>query len=119
MHRFLIKEYILTIVDTFTRWIELFHTTDNSAASTGKCPFRYFGRFGVPAQILSDNGKYFTPDKIAQYFAIVSISIHAYSICIYYPRMSGDSAVNGPFVKSARKYRRWIENHPPKLSCRV
>ena len=48
--------YILVIVDTFTRWIELYHTTDATALSATECLLKHFGRFGEPHQLRSDNG---------------------------------------------------------------
>ena len=37
--------YILVIVDTFTRWVELYHTTDATALSAAECLLKHFGRF--------------------------------------------------------------------------
>ena len=35
--------YILVIVDTFTRWVELYHTTDATALSAAECLLKHFG----------------------------------------------------------------------------
>jgi hypothetical protein len=51
--------YIFVIVDTFTRWVELFHTVDATALSAAKCLFQHFGRFGAPCQLRSGNGPHF------------------------------------------------------------
>jgi hypothetical protein len=48
--------YVLVIIDTFTRWVELFHTEDATALSTAKCLLQHLGRFGAPLQLRSDNG---------------------------------------------------------------
>jgi Integrase core domain len=48
--------YVLVIIDTFTRWVELFPTKDASALSAATCLFQHFGRFGAPLQLRSDNG---------------------------------------------------------------
>ena len=45
--------YILVIVDTFTRWVELYHTTDATASSAAECLFKHFGRLGAPHQLSS------------------------------------------------------------------
>ena len=37
---------VLVIIDTFTRWVELFHTKDASALSAASCLVKHFGRFG-------------------------------------------------------------------------
>ena len=56
------KRYILTIVDTFTRWVELHHTSDATAKSATQCLLKHFGHFGAPAQICSDNGPHFSAE---------------------------------------------------------
>ena len=43
--------YILVIVDTFTRWVELYHTTDATALSAAECLLKHFGGFGAPHQL--------------------------------------------------------------------
>ena len=39
--------YILVIVDTFTCWVELYHTTDATSLSAAECLLQHFGRFGA------------------------------------------------------------------------
>ena len=46
--------YILVIVDTFTRWVELYYTTDAINLSAVECLLKHFGRFGAPNQLRSD-----------------------------------------------------------------
>lgn len=65
--------YIFVIIDTFTRWVELFHTIDATAASAAKCLFQHFGRFGSPYQLRSDNGPHFIADLIVEFLALVGI----------------------------------------------
>ena len=47
--------YILVIVFTFIRWIELYHTIDATASSAAECLLK---RFGPPNHLRSDNGPY-------------------------------------------------------------
>ena len=51
--------YILVIVDTFTRWIELYHTTDATALSAAECLLKHFGHFVATHELRSDNGPHF------------------------------------------------------------
>ena len=51
--------YMLIIVDTLTRWVELYHTTDATSLSAAECLLKHFGRFGAPHQLRSDNGPHF------------------------------------------------------------
>lgn len=59
------NKYILVIIDCFSRWVELFGTTDTSAKSAAKFLLQHCGRFGTPALIRSDRGSQFVNDLIA------------------------------------------------------
>ena len=65
--------YIFVIIDTFTRWVELFHTDDATALSAAKCLFQHFGRFGSPYQLRSDNGPHFVADLITEFLSLVGV----------------------------------------------
>ena len=65
--------YILTIIDTFTRWIELYHTPDATAQSATNCLLKHFGRFGAPAQIRCDNGPHFTAEVFKDFLSLVGV----------------------------------------------
>ena len=63
--------YVLVINDTFTRWVELYHTKDASALSTAQCLLKHFGRFGAPLQLRSDNGPHFIAEVIKEFLALI------------------------------------------------
>ena len=65
--------YVLVIIDTFTRWVELFHTKDCTAISTANCLLQHFGRFGAPLQLRSDNGPHFIADVIKEFLSLIGI----------------------------------------------
>jgi hypothetical protein len=65
--------FILVIVDTCTRWVELFHTLDATAASAAKSLLQHFGRFGAPSQLRSDNGPHFIADVIREFLSLVGV----------------------------------------------
>ena len=65
--------YILVIVDTITRWVELCHTTDATALSAAECLLIHFGRFGAPHQLRSDNGPHFTAEIIREFLILVGV----------------------------------------------
>ena len=67
------------IVDTFTRWVKLYHTTDAIALSAQEY---HFSRFGAPHQLRSDNGPHFIADLIREILHLIGVShtlIIAYS----------------------------------------
>ena len=51
--------YILTIIDTFARWVELYVCESADAQGAARCLFEHFDRFEAPSQILSDRGSHF------------------------------------------------------------
>ena len=65
--------YVLVIIDTFTRWVELFHTKEATAASAANCLLQHFGRFGAPLQLRSDNGPQFIADVIKEFLSLIGI----------------------------------------------
>ena len=65
--------FILVIVDTFTRWVELYHTTDTTTLSAAECLLKHFGRFGAPHQLRSDNGPHFVADVIREFLYLIGV----------------------------------------------
>ena len=61
------SSFILVIVDTFTRWVELYHTTDATALSAAEFLLKHFGRFEAPDQLRSDNGPHFIAEIIREF----------------------------------------------------
>ena len=63
------KGYILVIIDTFTRWTELFWCADADAdaKSAADCLLAHFGRFGSPNMIKSNRGSHFANDMIKEF----------------------------------------------------
>ena len=65
--------YILVIVCTFTRWVELYVTDDCTALSAAACLLQHFGRFGAPHQLRSDNGPHFIADLIREFLSLIGV----------------------------------------------
>jgi transposase InsO family protein len=63
--------YIITIIDCFTRWVELYAVKDTTAISAANVLLLHMGRFGIPTQILSDNGSQFVNDIITEFTKLV------------------------------------------------
>ena len=67
-------EYILVIIDQFTRYVQAYATINNSAKTTAEKLFNDFLlKFGTPNRILHDQGKEFENklcDELEKYFGI-------------------------------------------------
>ena len=60
-------QYILTVLDTFSRWMEAFPTVDATAQSAlDVLTKEVFCRYGIPERIHSDRGRHFTADMCQQ-----------------------------------------------------
>jgi hypothetical protein len=57
--------YLLVIVDTFTRWVELYDCEAATAQAALEKLLLHFGRFGSPRAIRSDRGPHFANELIA------------------------------------------------------
>ena len=50
------NEYILAVIDCFSRFLELYAIKDTTALAATNSLVNFTGRYGVPAEILTDNG---------------------------------------------------------------
>jgi len=66
----------LVIVDTCTRWVEIYPVSDLKADSIAPRLLEYFGRFGPPLQVLSDQGTEFSNELVKALFRAQEI-IHS------------------------------------------
>jgi len=75
--------YLLTMIDSYTRWLEVFPLTDISASSV--CTaflFNWVARFGPPVTLISDRGKQFCSElmvNISSALGINNIRTSAYN----------------------------------------
>ena len=64
-------QHILVIVDNFTRWTELAALKSVEAKEMAEHLVNYCGRFGFPAEILTDNGTQFVNDLMKELTALL------------------------------------------------
>ena len=64
-------EYILVLIDQFTRYVELFPIADTSAQAVVQPLVEHVGRYGIPYFIQSDRGTQFVNDVIKELTLIV------------------------------------------------
>lgn len=60
---FLGKYYALVVIDSYSKWPEVFFTTSASSTFTIQALRKLFSREGVPIVLVSDNGSHFTADE--------------------------------------------------------
>jgi cleavage and polyadenylation specificity factor subunit 1 len=66
-------EYILVLIDCFTRWIELYPIRDVSALTCAKALFEFSGRYGIPVKLRSDRGTQFVNEIIQEFTSLLGI----------------------------------------------
>ena len=67
------NEYILVIIDTFSRWVELFPTTSTTAIETASVILNHIGRFGSPEVIHTDQGPAFHNELVQELLRLCAI----------------------------------------------
>ena len=65
------NRYILVIICCFTRWVSLYPVKDTTAKECLPAVLKHVGTFGVPCQILTDNGTQFVNEVIEELFKII------------------------------------------------
>ena len=76
------SEYILVIIDAFSRFVKLYPIKDTSAKAAFNSLLDWIGMFGIPAEMVSDNGTQFANELVEQFLEIIATTdakIHAYS----------------------------------------
>jgi len=64
---------ILVIIDRFSRWIELIPAKDTTAKSAALALLKHIGRYGTPAQLLSDGGSQYVNTIISELLTLIGI----------------------------------------------
>ena len=65
------KGYLLVIICTFTRYVEIYPVAAATAASAVSSLLKHFGRYGAPKTIQSDNGPQFVSELIREFLILV------------------------------------------------
>lgn len=66
-------QYVITIIDDFTRFVELFATKSTTAIEAAQVLVQHFGRYGIPNQIRSDNGSQYVNETINNLMEILEV----------------------------------------------
>ena len=65
------NKYIIVFIDCFSRFTELYAVKDLTAKSAAIALLQWTGRYGCPAQLLSDNGSQFVNELITEFLHII------------------------------------------------
>ena len=65
------NEYIISVIDHFSRFIELYAVKDLSAITFASCLLDWVGRYGAPSELLSDQGTNFANEIIQELCRII------------------------------------------------
>ena len=82
------NEYVLMIVDQFTKWVECIPVPNQSAEETARAAVDgFFARFGTPFQIFSDQGRNFESKLFTELCRV--LEIHKARTTPYRPSSNG------------------------------
>ena len=62
-----VKQMYLVLIDSHSKWIEVFPMTSSTSTKTIECLRLRFVTYGVPEQLVLDNGPQFTSDEFRQF----------------------------------------------------
>ena len=109
-------QYVLLVVDSFTRWVEAFPMKTQDSFEVARVLFeQIFSRFGAPHKIVSDLGKQFTSNLVMALCEIFNVKRHFTSA--YHPQSNSFCERNNrTIIQSLRAYCDKEQNNwPSKL----
>ena len=75
-------QFIIVLIDNFSRFVTLIPVKSTTALEAAQAILTWLGNFGIPSQIISDNGTQFANETVAQLLDILGVEhvrIHPYS----------------------------------------
>ena len=84
------RTHLLVAVDKFTKWIEVVPITSSTALTEVNFIKSVIFRFGVPHNIITDNGTNFTTNKFQSFYQELGIKINYASVA--HPQSNGQVA---------------------------
>jgi len=79
--------YMVVIVDSFTRYTEIFPVKDTTAETIVQCLLRIYSRYGSPTTIRCDGGPQFRSDLIKQFHSLTQVKM--LQVIPYHPQANG------------------------------
>lgn len=105
-------KYLLTIIDRFTRWVEVFPLEDaTSKTIASNFLSGWISRFGIPIKITTDQGRYFESAIFSELTNL--LGIHRIRSSPYHPQSNGMIERFHRSLKSAIScHRNWVDALP-------
>ncbi|KAG9395473.1 Chromo (CHRromatin Organization MOdifier) domain [Carpediemonas membranifera] len=110
------NRYIITIIDSFTKYVDLVPVRDTSADSAAQALLAFAGRFGIPQEIHTDGGSQYRNKLMEKLTSELTLKHHIATA--YHPQSSGIvERANGTAVRVLRKlmmeaesneWQRWL-----------
>ena len=102
------RQRFLIIVDSYSKWLEVFHMTSTTAADTIEVLRTCFARYGLPLEIVSDNGPQFVAQEFKDFLRNNGVK---QTLCPpYHP------ASNGLAEKHVQTFKRMLKKCVPSQS---
>lgn len=106
--------YLLTIIDRFSRWIEVIPIPDMFADTVCKAIYKeWICRFGCPLKIIADQGRQFESDLFKSFASLFGIQLSRTTA--YHPQCNGQIERMHRTLKAALKahnHKSWLEILP-------
>ena len=81
------SKFFLIVVDSHSKWVEIFVTRGPSASETVRCLRHCFSHFGLPVSVVSDNGSCFVSSEFQDFMR--QNGIKHYTSSVYKPSTNG------------------------------
>ncbi|XP_063379466.1 uncharacterized protein K02A2.6-like [Cydia fagiglandana] len=94
------KTYLI-VVDSYSKWIEVFPMTTTTAEATTDKLRELFARFGIPSKLVSDNGPPFSSEQFANFLLTNGVT-HVTS-APYHPASNGEAEIAVRTIKKCLK----------------
>ena len=89
--------YFLIIVDSYSKWPEVYITKEATSNFTQRCLRTFFSREGIPQVIVTDNGSHFVAENLRKWFKSLNVT-HITSA----PRHPKSNGLAENFVKTLK-----------------
>lgn len=70
------KEYVIVLIDAFSKFVNLYHTFTLSSEDCGNAVKSSIYQFGVPTRLIADQGRSFTGKKFTEFCSSQNIKLH-------------------------------------------